>query len=268
MQDAKQPRIATAIVLPTSNNPLLTKVLDLINTNKEITTLWKVTNTTAIKRLNMTDHGISHFQIVASNALLIARLIHKKGTVMSITKDYNLSYEHAEVVIILAALLHDIGMSIHRIGHEEFSLFLANTLLKETLSFMPLVERTIVISEVLHAIISHRSDGRPLTIEAGIVRVADALDMTEGRTRFPYEEGKIDIHSVSAMAIDDIDIKPGRKAPVKVDIVMNHTAGIFQVDELLKKKVMGSGIEKYLEIAIYIEKGKGRELFKDFFARS
>jgi metal-dependent HD superfamily phosphatase/phosphodiesterase len=120
-------------------------------------------------------------------------------------------------------------------------------------------------SEVLHAIISHRSDGRPLTVEAGIVRVADALDMSEGRTRFPYQEGKVDIHSVSALAIDDITIKAGRKTPVQVDITMNHTAGIFQVDELLKKKVMGSGIEKYLEIKIFMDKGQGKQLFKDFY---
>ena len=29
----------------------------------------------------------------------------------------------------------------------------------------------------MHAVISHRSSGRPLTVEGGIVRVADALDM-------------------------------------------------------------------------------------------
>jgi metal-dependent HD superfamily phosphatase/phosphodiesterase len=46
---------------------------------------------------------------------------------------------------------------------------------------------------------------------------------------------------------------------------MNHTAGIFQVDELLKRKVMGSGIERYLQIKIYIDRGQGRQLFKDFY---
>ncbi len=160
---------------------------------------------------------------------------------------------------------HDVGMSIHRTGHEEFSLFLVNTLLRELLDPWSVVERTIVISEVLHAIISHRSDGKPLTIEAGIVRVADALDMAHGRSRIPYEQGKIDIHSVSAMAIDDVTIKAGKQVPIELDIVMNHTAGIFQVDELLKRKVAGSGIERYLTIKIYMDKGDGKQLFKDFY---
>ncbi len=261
LEDSATPK---AITVPLNHNVLLKHVLELINSNEEILTLWKVTNVTALRRMHMTDHGILHFQIVANNALKIARLLEKNDVKFSICRDYNLKNEHAEVVILLASLLHDLGMSIHRVCHEEFSLFLVNTLLREVLSFLPIAERTILVSEVLHAIISHRADGRPLTIEAGIVRVADALDMSEGRTRIPYEEGKLDIHSVSAMAIDDIQIKPGHKAFVQVDITMNHTAGIFQVDELLKKKVMGSGIEKFLEIKIYIDKGKGRQLFKDF----
>ncbi len=254
----------TKIEVPLLGNRLLEQVLELINTHEEILTLWKITNVTATKRMKITDHGILHFQIVANNALQIARLFTKKNIQFSLCKDYHLSEEHAEVVILLASLLHDLGMSIHRNGHEEFSLFLTNTLLRETLSFLPTAERTILISEVLHAIISHRSDGRPLTLEAGIVRVADALDMSEGRTRIPYDNHALDIHSVSAMAIDGVHIKAGRKCPVQVEITMNHTAGIFQVDELLKKKVMGSGLEKYIEIKIFIEREGEKQLFKDF----
>ncbi len=253
------------IQVPLDGNLLLEQVLTLVNTNPEILTLWKITNVNAIKRMGMTDHGPHHFQIVANNALTIQRLFVKSSVPMSITADFGLSEHHAEVVVLLASLLHDLGMSIHRTGHEEFSLFLVNTLLRELLAPWPVEERTIVISEVLHAIISHRSDGRPLTIEAGIVRVADALDMAKGRSRIPYEEGKIDIHSVSAMAIDEVEIKAGKKTPVEIDITMNHTAGIFQVDELLKRKVMGSGIERYLNIKIFIDKGQGKQLFKDSF---
>jgi len=253
------------IHVPVEDNLLLEEVLGLVNANTEINTLWKIVNVNAIKRLGMTDHGPHHFEIVANNALTIERILVSKDIPMSICKDFGLSPQHAEVVLLLASLLHDSGMSIHRTGHEEYSLFLVNTLLRELLAQWPVVERTIVISEVLHAIISHRSDGQPLTIEAGIVRVADALDMAKGRSRIPYEAGKIDIHSVSAMAIDAVEIKAGKTVPVEIEIVMNHTAGIFQVDELLKRKVSGSGIEKYIKIKIYIDKGEGRHLFKDFF---
>ena len=37
--------------------------------------------------------------------------------------------------------------------------------------------RSVIMAEVMHAVISHRSKGDPMTIEASILRVADALDM-------------------------------------------------------------------------------------------
>jgi uncharacterized protein len=125
-------------------------------------------------------------------------------------------------------------------------------------------ERTIVTSEVLHAIISHRSGGTPQTIEAGIVRVADALDISEGRSRIPYEEGKVDIHSISAEAIDRVEILDGKDRLIQINIWMNNTAGIFQVDELLKKKLIGSGIEQHVAISSYITQGEESRLFKQF----
>ena len=33
-------------------------------------------------------------------------------------------------------------------------------------------------AEILHAIIAHRSGGRPLTVEAGVLRIAEALDIS------------------------------------------------------------------------------------------
>jgi hypothetical protein len=132
------------------------------------------------------------------------------------------------------------------------------------LDFLPSEERVIVASEVLHAIISHRSDGKPYTYEAGIVRVADALDMSEGRSRIPYEEGKIDIHSVSATAIEKVTIKEGKKMPIRIEIAMNNSAGIFQVDELLKSKLKGSGIEKFVEVTAYVKGKKEKSLIKDY----
>src|SRR5260221_5912137 len=95
------------ISVSTENNPLLAEVLDLINTNREITTLWKITNVNAMKRLGMTDHGPHHFQIVANNALAIQRLIASQQVPMSITSDFALSGQHADVVVLLARLLHD-----------------------------------------------------------------------------------------------------------------------------------------------------------------
>jgi metal-dependent HD superfamily phosphatase/phosphodiesterase len=103
-------------------------------------------------------------------------------------------------------------------------------------------------------------------VEAGIVRVADALDLSEGRSRIPYQAGKIDIHSISAMAIHRVEISEGAPKPIHINIWMNNMAGIFQVDELLKQKLIGSGIEKYVVISAYLGEGEDSKLIKEFEA--
>jgi hypothetical protein len=256
--------LQTLIHVPNRDNPLLQKAIDTINKDVEVQTLWKVNNVNAIDRLGMSDHGLVHFQIVANSAIRISRLLKEANVEFSIEKDYKLSFNHSELVIFLASVFHDLGISIHRDGHEEFSLFLANNLLHGILSFMDTKERVIVTSETLHAIISHRSGGRPLTLEAGIVRVADALDMTKGRSRIPYELGNMNIHSISSAAIDDVEIKKGDKKPVQINITMNNSAGIFQIDDLLNSKLMGSGIEKYVSVQALIKRKTEKKLLQEF----
>jgi len=236
------------LYIPSEHNPLLQQTLEIINNNTEIQTLWKIINVNAIDRMHMSDHGIVHFQIVANSALKIARIFAKNKVEFSIQKDFGLTREHAEVVIFLASVLHDLGMSIHRNSHEEYSLFMTNTLLREILSFLPAEERAIVIAETLHAIIGHRNDGEPVTIEAGIVRVADALDMAEGRARIPFEQGHITIYELSAESVTEVKINVGTERLVEIYIKLHNSAGLFQVDQLLRKKVKGSGIEKYITI--------------------
>ena len=191
-------------------------------------------------------------------------MLHKHKVQSSIEKDFELSFKHAELVVLLGCLLHDLGMSIDRPNHEEYSLFLANEAMKSILDFMTIEERVIVSSEALHSIISHRSGGRPITLEAGIVRVADALDMSQGRSRIPYENGKINIHSLSAYAIDGIEILDGITKPIRIEIIMNNSAGMFQIDELLKSKLRGSGIEQYFEVHASIKDSQEKLLLKEF----
>ena len=169
------------IRVPAHRNSMLEKVLAVINEDVEIKTLWRVNNINAIDRLGMTDHGPVHFQIVANIALRLARILEKRQVMMSVTRNYDLSTHYAELIILLASLFHDLGMSISREGHEEYSLFLANSILHRILDFLPVEERTIVISETLHAIIAHRSGGTPYTIEAGIA----------GGGRHGYEPGAL-----------------------------------------------------------------------------
>jgi metal-dependent HD superfamily phosphatase/phosphodiesterase len=111
----------------------------------------------------------------------------------------------------------------------------------------------VITSEVLQAITSHRDYGKPLTLEAGIVRVADALDMAKGRSRIPFEHGRVSIHSLSAAAIEEVLIKDGETTPIGIEILMNNSSGIYQVDGLLKAKLRGSGLEPYVEVIAHID---------------
>lgn len=257
----------TQISVPMEHNSLLQKAVERVNQNEELLTLWKIMNVNAMDRLKMSDHGIIHFQIVANMALRMARILEKNGTSLSIIQDHKLTQNHGELVVFFGSIMHDLGMSVHRDGHEEISLIIANRLLHEIIDFLPTDEKTIVISETLHSIISHRRNGKPYTIEAGIVRVADALDMSEGRSRIPYLAGHIDIFNVSAAAIDKIEIEEGTEKPIKVDIVMNNSAGLFQIDDLLNNKVKGSGIEQYVEVRAYIGHESEKTLLKDYIIK-
>jgi metal-dependent HD superfamily phosphatase/phosphodiesterase len=151
-------------------------------------------------------------------------------------------------------LLHDSGMSIHRTDHEQFSLFLASDKLPTLLDgIYEEPEKTVVVSEALHAIIGHRRRGDPITLEASVVRVADALDMEQGRSRVPFSERRPNIHSLSAAAIDDVKIDPGEDHAIRIEIEMNNSAGIFQVDELLATKLRGTVLEDHVEVIARID---------------
>lgn len=258
------PKPIIKIHVPDNGNIFLKKIIKNINSNEELLTLWKVININAVDRLGMSDHGPVHSQIVTNISVKLVRMLVSNKVKMSVTKNYNLSSDYAELIVFLAGALHDLGMTISRKDHESYSLFLANNLLHQIIDFLPVDEKTIVISETLHAIISHRSDGKPLTLEAGVVRVADALDMSKGRSRIAYESEKIDIYSVSAAAIEKVDIEEGKEKPIQLNILMNNSAGIFQLDELLKKKIIGSGIETYIDVHAYINQKTEKRLLKEY----
>ena len=48
-------------------------------------------------------------------------------------------------------------------------------------------------------------------------------------------------------------ILPGDERAIRVEIEMNNSAGVFQVDELLATKLRGSGLEEHIEVIASIE---------------
>src|SRR2546421_3605798 len=242
------------INIPVRGNRKLRELVDRVNNDKQLKAWWHVANVNAVVRMEINDHSWVHIQIVTNIALKLLRQLTKHGVEPALVRDYGLTREDAEVTVTLGALLHCIGMSIHREGHEDFSLFLAEPKIRELLAGLyDEPELTVIASEVLQAITSHRDYGQPLTVEAGLVRVADALDMAEGRSRIPFERGRVSIHSLSAAAIDSVEIKDGDERPIKIEILMNNSSGIYQVDGLMKAKLRGSGHERYVEGIAHIE---------------
>jgi metal-dependent HD superfamily phosphatase/phosphodiesterase len=257
------PRIE--IRLPVRHNPILQKAIDRVNADEELYALWTAMNVNALERLGMTDHGPVHFQIVSNIGLRMLRLLVDRGVAPSVAKDHGMGNGEAELVVVFACLLHDLGMSIQRTDHELFSLFVAQPIIDRLLDGLyPTGQRTILRSEILHAIIAHRSGGKPMTLEAGIVRVADALDMTKGRSRIGFEAGVVNIHSISAAAIEQVDIGEGVDKPLHIHVRMSNSAGIFQIDELLKEKLRGSGLEGYVEVEASIEGETEKSLLKEY----
>lgn len=237
------------MVVPHRHNEKLRRVIELVNADDELYALWVASNVIAIDRLGISDHGPVHVKIVMNLAVRMLRLLVEREVQPSLVADYRLTAEDAELVVALAALFHDVGMSIHREDHEAFSLHIAEAKLKTILrDLYPIPEATIMRSEILHAIIAHRSGGHPLTLEAGIVRIADALDMAKGRSRIPFESGSVSIHSISAAAIEAVRIEPGADKAVRIVIEMSNSAGVFQLDELFRRKLDGSGLEPYVEL--------------------
>jgi metal-dependent HD superfamily phosphatase/phosphodiesterase len=242
------------INVPVRGNRKLRRILERVNTDDQLKGWWHAANVNAVTRMQINDHSWVHIQIVANIALKLLRQLTKHHVEPSVVTDYGYDNDDAEVVVLLGALTHCVGMSVHRDGHEDFSLFLAEPKLRELLDGLyDEPDVTVIVSEVLETITSHRDYGRPLTLEAGIVRVADALDMEQGRSRIPFARGSISIHSLSAAAIEDVAIKDGDERPILIEITMNNSSGIYQVDGLLKAKLQGSGLEPYVEVVAHID---------------
>ncbi len=242
------------IRVPVRGDRKLRAVIDRVNRDDQLKGWWHVSNVNAVARMEINDHSWVHIQIVTNIALKLLRQLTKHGVEPAMVTDYGMTRDDSEVVVALTALTHCIGMSVHRKGHEDFSLFLAEPKLRQLLAGLyEEPDLTVVVSEVLQGIISHRADGEPLTLEAGILRVADALDMEQGRSRIAFERGRIGIHSLSAAAIEEVEITDGEEKPIRISIRMNNSSGIYQVDGLLQAKLRGSGLEPYVEVIAHID---------------
>jgi metal-dependent HD superfamily phosphatase/phosphodiesterase len=260
--------------IPYRNNTKLKQVMEKVKDDKKLKTYWKCANVMAIERMGYTDHGPTHIKIVANLSLKLLRtLVEKKLITPSIVENYKMKNEDAEVVVVLASIFHDLGMIVQRNNHEKYSATLAleffDKLLTPTYNDE---ERAIITSEVLHAIVCHEQPpsneptNKILTKEAGIVGIADALDMEAGRARIPFQAGKVDIHAVSALSIEKVEVEVAENAskPIVIKIKMSNSAGVFQIDELLKPRIVNSGLEQFFHVIAEITGEKETRIIEKF----
>ena len=121
------------INVPVRGNRKLRTVIERVNDDKQLKAWWHASNINASVRMEINDHSWVHIQIVANIALKLLRQLTKHGVEPSLVRDYGLSRDDSEIVVVLAALLHCVGMAVHREGHEDFSLFLAEPKMRELL---------------------------------------------------------------------------------------------------------------------------------------
>lgn len=221
----------------------------LVN-DAETRTNWDMANYMAVNKLGFNDHGMTHGIITSTNAIRIFELLVEAGVKPDVMLSGAGDRDDACLVVAVATLLHDIGNQVHRKFHELLGVGLARDLLDRMMpQLYPDVEQRIELRAfILNAILTHDFDPAPLTFEGGVVGVADGTDVTKGRGRKAFDLGKVDIHSVSALAIDEVRIGPGQEFPVEITVVMNNSAGIFQIEDTLTKKVVRGPLSRWITV--------------------
>jgi metal-dependent HD superfamily phosphatase/phosphodiesterase len=235
---------------------LLVKTLE---GDQEVMELLHMSNVNAVLRLGYNDHGPVHARIVAGAALELLSILLSKGVgLTSLQQGTAASLEEVKFILVTASYLHDIGNAVHRENHELLGALLAKDIVDRLLpQVLPQSgpRRFRIRQEVLSAIYSTAMEVKPLTVEASIVRLADGLDMSEGRARLPYKLGKHDMHSISALSIKRVELSPGEDVPVEVTVHMSDLAGFFQVERVLMPKIEGGKLKGLIKIKVVDQRG-------------
>lgn len=231
--------------------PKTRRLFESLLADPRVTAHWEMANYTAVMKLGYNDHGPVHAQIVAASAMQMMQLLHQRGVPFDVIESGAGDLDDAHAVVLAGILLHDIGNQIHRIGHEAFSVALAQPVLERHIT--PLYGDDVekmqdLIGFTLSTIACHDCDPAPLTMEGAVVAVADGTDMTKGRGRVAFDLGKIDIHSVSALAIEAVQIRSGSDKPIEIVVSLSNSAGIFQVEQILARKLTVTPLKDYVTI--------------------
>ncbi|MFQ6059168.1 MAG: YHS domain-containing protein [Anaerolineae bacterium] len=239
-----------AIADLTAPHPRVATLYTRLLADPQTLALWDLTGYMAVEKLGYNDHGQTHAQVVAANALRLLHLLERTGIEPDTVTSGAGTLEDAFLVVLAAALLHDVGNQVAREGHETYSVLLAQPVLARHLPhfYSDPAQLQVLTSFILSAIASHDCCPSPVTLEGALVAVADGADMTQGRGQVAFDRGKADIHAVSAMAIREVTIRAGEETPVHIEVAMDNPAGLFQVEKMLGRKLALSGLDRYVSL--------------------
>lgn len=209
------------------------------------------TNYIVLNVYGFNDHGPVHVLLTTRRALELLRIIRKFG-IKTTSERLGKPFRWSKFIVAFGALFHDIGNMIHRINHYGFSVQLAEPVIEKLVGEFEDRDPLLLKALTLNAIYTHDEHVPCTTIEGSLVTIADGCDMEAGRSRLVHKKDKVDIHAVSALAIEKVEIKEGdEEQPILIEIWMKHPAGIFQVDEILTKKVKSSLLSGKVRLRIH-----------------
>lgn len=231
------------------------RAAELLCADPELRALQEYANTVSITRLNFNDHGPVHMRTVAVNAMRLFDLLEEAGVEFNLAKENIGDDEMSRIAVLFAALMHDIGMTVGREDHEHTALLFALPILDRVLKDLypkDLAKRVVIRSMAVEGIVGHMAHQRVHSLEAGVVLVADGLDMKKGRSRIPMlisPGAKVgDIHQYSSASIEKVDIEKGKERPIRIGITMSESVGFFQVETVLITKIEASSVKPYIEL--------------------
>ncbi|WP_148883717.1 metal-dependent phosphohydrolase [Thermococcus aciditolerans] len=212
---------------------------------------FETTNYIVLNVYGFNDHGPIHVLLTTRRALELLNIIRKFG-IQTTAEKLGKPFRWSKFIVAFGALFHDTGNMIHRVNHYQFSVLLAEPIIEKLVREFGTDDPLLLKALTLNAIHTHDEAVPCTTIEGSLVTIADGCDMEAGRSRLVHKRDKVDIHAVSALAIERVEIREGNEEqPILIEIWMKHPAGIFQVDEILTKKVKSSLLDGKVRLRIH-----------------
>jgi len=253
-KSVKQQQLEDRILKLLSGKAL--KTAELLFADPEIQALQEYANIVSIKRLGFNDHGPVHMRKATLNTIKMFRLLHDAGIQMHLEKEKVGTADDSLVGVIMASLMHDLGMTIARDSHEFLSIQIATPFIDKVLSAIHAEDeyhiKAAIKSIAIEGIFGHMATHKIHSLEAGLVLIGDGSDMEKGRARIPAMlSTKVrpgDIHRTSASAIQKVHIRKGEEKPIRIDVEMNASVGFFQIEEVFFPKINISPVKPFIEL--------------------